>query len=237
MNSIDMPSCRCRSRTRLSTVPWIETSRAEVISSAMITSGRPARARAIATRCRCPPDSWAGYWRARSVSSPTSSSSRATSARRSFTAPRGIVSAIVLPIVMRGSSDEYGSWKIICSGRGPRARRGSGWPSSRICPLVSGVSPTAARASVDLPEPDSPTSPTTAPSGTVRLTPSTAVRPRRAVAEAHHDVLEAQLTHAVSVTSIGSPACQQATRRPAPSDTSAGSSLRQWSSASGQRAA
>ena len=39
MNSIDRRIRRCRSRTRLSTVPWIETSRAEVISSAMITSG------------------------------------------------------------------------------------------------------------------------------------------------------------------------------------------------------
>ena len=39
--------------------------------------------------------------------------------------------------------------------------------------------PTAARASVDLPEPDSPTRPTTLPAGTLRLTRSTAVTPCR----------------------------------------------------------
>ena len=39
MNSIERPSSRCSSRTRLSTAPWIETSSAEVISSAISTLG------------------------------------------------------------------------------------------------------------------------------------------------------------------------------------------------------
>ena len=78
------------------------------------------------------------------------------------------------PIVIRGSSDEYGSWKTICRGRG-RPRIGTGLPSSRISPPATGASPTAARARDDLPDPDSPTSPTTWPEGTVRLTSSTTV--------------------------------------------------------------
>ena len=80
---------------------------------------------------------------------------------------------------MRGFRDEYGSWKTICSGRRPARDFGSGCPPSRIRPPVSGVSPTAARASVDFPEPDSPTRPTIVPTGTTRSTPSTAVTPRR----------------------------------------------------------
>ena len=80
---------------------------------------------------------------------------------------------MLAPIVMRGSSEEYGSWKTICSGRGRVC--GTGRSSRRMRPELIGARPTAARASVDLPEPDSPTSPRISPSGTVRLTPSTAV--------------------------------------------------------------
>ena len=58
-------------------------------------------------------------------------------------------------------------------------------PAMRIRPasmreILAGVRPSAARASVDFPEPDSPTSPTASPAPTNRLTPSSArtVRPR-----------------------------------------------------------
>ncbi len=39
---------------------WTETSRALVGSSATTIRGSPAKARAIATRCLSPPDSWRG---------------------------------------------------------------------------------------------------------------------------------------------------------------------------------
>src|SRR2546429_95937 len=52
-----------------------ETSRADTGSSATITSGSPARARAIAARCFSPPDRWRGL--------------RAAIARRRFTPARG----------------------------------------------------------------------------------------------------------------------------------------------------
>jgi len=87
----------------------------------------------------------------------TSSSSRATSPRRASRlgcAPRGIASVIDSPMLMRGSSDEYGSWNTICNCR-LRDRRRTSVPASSTRPLLIGARPTAARARVDLPEPDS----------------------------------------------------------------------------------
>ena len=40
----------------------IDTSSIEIGSSHRITLGSTARARAIATRWRCPPESWCGYF-------------------------------------------------------------------------------------------------------------------------------------------------------------------------------
>ena len=53
----------CSRQSRLSSVmicAWIETSRAVVGSSAMISSGWAQSARAITTRCRIPPENWWG---------------------------------------------------------------------------------------------------------------------------------------------------------------------------------
>ena len=190
MNSIDRPSSRCSSRTRLSTAPWIDTSSAEVISSAMSTAGAPrapapARPAAADRRTAGRVGAGAGRVQVDELEQPLDLGSPVGA-----WPPGGIASATLSPTVIRGSSEEYGSWKTICSGRG-RPRVGTGAPSRRIRPPVSGARPTAARASVDLPEPDSPTSPTTVPSGTVRLTPSTAV----VAAVADGDVVEAQLAH------------------------------------------
>ena len=49
-----------------------------------------------------------------------------------------------------------------------------GSPRKRISPRVTGASPTIARQIVDLPDPDSPTSPTLPPTGTWKLTSWTA---------------------------------------------------------------
>ena len=93
--------------------------------------------------------------------------------------PRGIASAMLAPIVIARVERRVRVLEDhLQRGDGvPSAARGR--PSSTISPADSGASPTAARARVDLPEPDSPTRPTTSPSGTVRLTPSTAERPCR----------------------------------------------------------
>src|SRR5579859_3509597 len=80
---------------------------------------------------------------------------------------------------MRGLSEAYGSWKIICMiRRQARTSAELAWvrlrPASRTEPPVVGTSWRMVRASVDLPQPDSPTRPRTSPCRTERLTPSTA---------------------------------------------------------------
>src|SRR4029077_18697694 len=91
------------------------------------------------------------------------------------------------PIFRRGLSDEYGFWKTIWSlarsrGRPRLVKVVSSRPSNSTVPAVVGTSPTDARARLDFPQPDSPTSPTIWPRSTVRLAPATArrrSRPRR----------------------------------------------------------
>ena len=84
-----------------------------------------------------------------------------------------------LPTVCRGLSDWYGSWKTICTRR--RSARAfvcaSGSPSNRTSPPVGGCRPSSARPSVDLPQPDSPTMPSTSPRRQCRSTPSMPARP------------------------------------------------------------
>ena len=83
------------------------------------------------------------------------------------------------PAVMRGLSEANGSWNTICierrSGRSSALLR---WvmscPSIRIAPEVGSTSRSTLRATVDLPQPDSPTSPSVSPTPTEKLTPSTA---------------------------------------------------------------
>ncbi|HEX8305161.1 MAG TPA: hypothetical protein VF612_09795, partial [Jatrophihabitans sp.] len=115
-----------RSSSRFSTPAWIETSSADTGSSSTSTFGSSARARAIPMRCRCPPENSCGYLTECSGRSPTT---RSNSATRSFAfCPVAILwidstSRIVSPIVIRGFSDEKGSWKMICTLR--RIRRSS----------------------------------------------------------------------------------------------------------------
>ena len=84
------------------------------------------------------------------------------------------------PIGVRGSSDAYGSWKMICirrryglsaaplsCGDVRRRRTGSRRPSASM-------SRSSSRPTVVLPQPDSPTRPSVSPRRIVKLTPSTA---------------------------------------------------------------
>ncbi len=94
------------------------TSRAVVGSSANSNDGPQARAMAIITRWRMPPDSSCGYWSSRRPASGmrTSLSSRSAVARASALLSSRWVrngSAICLPIFISGFSDVIGSWKII----------------------------------------------------------------------------------------------------------------------------
>jgi hypothetical protein len=88
-------------------------------------------------------------------------------------------SATICPVVMRGLSDEYGSWNTMCmsrrSGRIPRRDTCvMSLPLSRIWPDVGSSSRMMHRPTVDLPLPDSPTRPSTSPFPMVSDTPSTA---------------------------------------------------------------
>ena len=97
----------------------METSSADVISSAKTTFGRAASARATATRWRCPPDSSPGARAARrgvEVDQLEQARDLATPIRGG-TCRRGIASAMLSPTVILGSSDENGSWNTIWSGR------------------------------------------------------------------------------------------------------------------------
>ena len=80
---------------------------------------------------------------------------------------------------MRGLSEANGSWNTICIER--RCGRISALlrpmisvPLSLMAPLDGSTSRSTLRATVDLPQPDSPTSPSVSPLPTEKLTPSTA---------------------------------------------------------------
>src|SRR5580765_6245275 len=94
------------------------------------------------------------------------------------------------PHVIRGLSDEYGSWKTMCISRrsGRSSRREMcvmSLPLRRIVPAVGSSRRTMQAPTVDLPLPDSPTSPSISPGAIVSETPSTAwtspPRPSRCV--------------------------------------------------------
>ena len=84
------------------------------------------------------------------------------------------------PTRFRGFSDAYGSWKIIIISRlmGRISERDSpvmSCPSNVIVPPVGSSSRMMHRAIVDLPHPDSPTTPSVSPRLTLKLTSSTAL--------------------------------------------------------------
>ena len=88
-------------------------------------------------------------------------------------------SATTSRILRRGLSEEIGSWKT--SWILVRSRRSSfgskevnSVPSRRMLPEVGGLTMAMARPVVDLPHPDSPTSPRVSPAATSRLTSETA---------------------------------------------------------------
>ena len=101
-----------------------------------------------------------------------------------------IVSTIWLPMVKRGLSEVSGSWKIAPILRPRILRRPSGGrlsmrlPSSSTSPPATrpgrSSSPMIAVPVIDLPAPDSPTTPSTSPGAMSKLTSSTATSvPRR----------------------------------------------------------
>ena len=83
------------------------------------------------------------------------------------------------PMGVRGSSDAYGSWKMICIRRRYGLRllllsRVMSVPSNTMVPDVGSISRSSRRPTVVLPDPDSPTRPSVSPRRTSNDTPDTA---------------------------------------------------------------
>ena len=186
MSRTEKPRRALRSRTSSMISRWTTTSRAVVGSSRMSRRGSSARAMAMTTRWRCPPESWWGWERRRPVGTRTASSSsaaRSSAGRRRR--PSWVVrtSAICSRMVMRGLRAFMAAWGTRATSR-QRSRRSS--PVSRAgtsCPLtvmrppvMRAVGPRSrmiAAATVVLPQPEGPARPTTSPRPTVRLNRST----------------------------------------------------------------
>ena len=165
------------------------TSSAVVGSSANSSVGPQARAMAIITRWRMPPDSSCGYWSRRRAASGirTSRSSRSAVSRAVFLDISRCTrsgSAIWSPIFISGFSDVIGSWKIIaiswpqtwriCDVDRPISSCPSNFTDPSRIRLLPASSPITDRDSTVLPEPDSPTMPSVRPRSSEKLTPSTA---------------------------------------------------------------
>ena len=184
-----MPSRRRRSSMSSRICFWIVTSSAVVGSSAMSSFGSHARAIAIMTRCRMPPENWCGYSPTRSLALGRPTRSRTSTARSSASflltsRCSSTASAICWPTVCVGFSEDSGSWKIIpiSSPRILRISSGLSPVSSRPASLIEpaamwpplGSSCMIVSAVIVLPQPDSPTTPSVSPSSTCSVTPSTA---------------------------------------------------------------
>ena len=180
--SMVMPSSASL-RMTASTSPTSSGSSAEVGSSKSMRSGFMARARAIATRCCCPPDNCPGRV---SHLSPTPTFSRFSLAMASASllprlSTRCWAIMTFCSAVMCGN--RLNCWKTMPMRRRTASRSTSGsvtsTPSTKTLPLVGVSSRFTQRSSVDLPDPDGPMTHTTWPGSTVRSMPwSTSLSPK-----------------------------------------------------------
>ena len=183
------PVSRWRRASSASTCACTVTSSAVVGSSAMMTLGRPAIAMAITARWRIPPENWNGYCRARLPGSAMSTSRSSSTARvralRRRQAAMGDLALDDLPSdrqeriqrrrrVLEDDPDvlpAHAAQRLGVRADDLLARRGG---SIRPRAALSGSSPAAASAVTLLPDPDSPTMPSTSFSNTSRSMPRTA---------------------------------------------------------------
>ncbi len=173
MNSTEVAKSSRSAATRSSTSASTVASSAVVGSSRISSEGSAARAIATTTRCAIPPEIWCGYspitrpgseiWTVRSMASALSCAADRSSPATSYT------SATWRPTRIDGFSALPGSWYTIDTVRARRARSASAsmasgsWPLMLIRPPVTrplrGRYLVSASATVDLPDPDSPTRP------------------------------------------------------------------------------
>lgn len=151
----------------------------EVASSDSSTDGFSARARAMPTRWRCPPESWWGYRFALSDRPTRSSRSATRDVVEAFVAPRYSSGRATFCAAVRRES-RLADWKTVPMRRRasrspevPRAVRSS--PLTTTLPDVGRSSRLRQRASVLLPAPDGPTTAKISPEATVNSTSSSTV--------------------------------------------------------------
>ncbi|OEI69795.1 putative ABC transporter substrate-binding protein [Curtobacterium sp. ER1/6] len=179
-----------RSRITPSTSPTSSGSSADVGSSSSTTDGSRASARAIATRCCCPPESCRGRVAPRSPSPTRSSSSRALAFAGAAGTPAATgPSATFSSAVRCGKSSKCWNTNPMRDRCRRRARSGSafqrgspfrpvrsrtpiGSPPTVTTPRSRGSRWLIVRRSVDLPDPDGPRTTVTLPAGRARSTPS-----------------------------------------------------------------
>ena len=153
------------------TSPTISGSRAEVGSSNSMTIGSIDRARAIATRCCWPPESWPGNLSLCAIRPTRSSIFRPRVRASSGLRPRTLIWAMVRFSV----TDRWGKSSKLWNTMPTRERSlgksvaGSckGTPSTVISPFWKGSRALTVLMRVDLPEPEGPQTTTTSPLLTV----------------------------------------------------------------------
>ena len=122
--------------------------------------GRSASARAIATRWRCPPENWRGYACTSSAVRPTARAARVQDSSTSLPGTTWCTRSSSWSIAAHGHPRVQRRVRILEDHLDAPAARGraAGAPSRQadLTP-VRACSPTRACASVDLPDPDSPT--------------------------------------------------------------------------------
>src|SRR5215211_2212115 len=190
MRITDMPNLSWSSRKSSRIWAWIVTSRAVVGSSAIRTCGSHARAMAMTTLWRMPPENWCGYCLRRSSAFGMPTSSSSSTARSAAFPPdmprcRFRLSMIWRPTRIVGSSEVIGSWKtiaifgpLISSMRFSESLRRSS-PSKMISPPLTMVFDSGFRrimllAATDFPDPDSPTMASVSPRLRSKVAPRTA---------------------------------------------------------------
>src|SRR5215472_8283044 len=154
-------------------------SRADSGSSRSRTLGSTASARAIATRCFCPPESSSMRRPAKPGSAMRSSISSTLRRRAGAGMPRtSRPKAMFCSTVISGKRARF--WKISAVGRRFGGKPASDLPARRISPALGGTNPETMRRIVVLPQPDGPRNEKNSPSGIERSRPCTAVKlPKR----------------------------------------------------------
>src|SRR5262249_18099174 len=171
--------CGCRSRSRsIPASPFVE-SRFPVGSSASRISGSPASARATATRCCWPPESWLGRCFERCAMLTRSRASPTRRLRSTAAMPREVSGSSTFSCTER-SPIRLKLWKMNpisrfrIRARSVKPRLWTGLPSSQYWPSVAVSSRPRIESSVDLPQPEGPEIDTYSPRWISMCTPESA---------------------------------------------------------------